>query len=156
MHYVNQICSCFCWTFFCCGFIRSSCWIRMIYLIILRDASLTCSGVSEIILKTMDKIDRCQHYNDVVMGTIASRITSLTIVSSTVYSDADQRKHQSSASLAFVWGIHRGPVNSPYKWPVTRKSLHLMTSSWNYNKQNSTKINRVTLLMQHFGKDSLA
>ena len=34
---------------------------------------------------------------------------------------ADQSKHQSSASLAFVWGIHRGPVNSPHKWPVTRK-----------------------------------
>ena len=56
-----------------------------------------------------------------IMGTIASQITSLTIVYSTVYSDADQRKHQSSVSLAFVWGIHRGPVNSPYKWPVTRK-----------------------------------
>ena len=37
------------------------------------------------------------------------------------YSDADQRKHQSSASLAFVWGIHRGPVNSSHNWPVTRK-----------------------------------
>ena len=61
------------------------------------------------------------HYCDVIMGTIASQITSLTIVYSTVYSDADQRKHQSSASLAFVWGIHRGPVNSPHKWPVTRK-----------------------------------
>ena len=47
--------------------------------------------------------------------------TSLTIVYSTVYSDAHQRKHQSSASLAFVWGIHRRPVNSPHKWPVTRK-----------------------------------
>ena len=35
--------------------------------------------------------------------------------------DADQRKHQSSASLAFVRGIHRWPVNSPHKWPVTRK-----------------------------------
>ena len=55
------------------------------------------------------------------MGTVASQITSLTIVYSTVYSDADQRKHQSSASLAFVRGIHRGPVNSPHKWPVTRK-----------------------------------
>ena len=61
------------------------------------------------------------HYDDVIMGAIASLITSLTIVYSTVYSDADQRKHQSSASLAFVWGIHRGPVNSPHKWPVTRK-----------------------------------
>ena len=55
------------------------------------------------------------------MGAIASQITSLTIVYSIVYSDADQRKHQSSASLAFVRGSHRGPVNSPHKWPVTRK-----------------------------------
>ena len=47
------------------------------------------------------------HYDDVIMGAIASQITSLTIVYSTVYSDADQRKHQSCASLAFVWGIHR-------------------------------------------------
>ena len=61
------------------------------------------------------------HYGDVTIGTIASQITSLTIVYSTVYSDADQRKHQSSASLAFVQGIHRGPVNFPHKWPVTRK-----------------------------------
>ena len=55
------------------------------------------------------------------MSTIASRITSLTIVYSTVYPGADQSKHQSSASLAFVWEIHRSPVNSPHKWPVTRK-----------------------------------
>ena len=55
------------------------------------------------------------------MSAIASQITSLTIVYSIVYLDADQTKHQSSASLAFVWGIHRGPVNSPHKWPVTRK-----------------------------------
>ena len=54
-------------------------------------------------------------------GAIASQITSVTIVYSTVYSDADQRKHQSSASLAFVWGIHRRPVNSPHKLQVTRK-----------------------------------
>ena len=62
-----------------------------------------------------------RHYDDVLMGAIASQITSLTFVYSTVYSDADQRKHQRSASLAFVRGIHRGPVNSPHKWPVTRK-----------------------------------
>ena len=61
------------------------------------------------------------HYNDVIMGAIESQITSLTSVFSTVYSDADQRKHQSSAPLAFVRGIHRGQVNSPHKWPVTRK-----------------------------------
>ena len=53
------------------------------------------------------------HYSDVRMGAIASQITSLTIVYSIVYSDANQRKHQSSASLV--------PVNSPHKWPVTRK-----------------------------------
>ena len=57
------------------------------------------------------------HHCDVIMGAIAPQITSLT----TVYSDADQRKHQSSASLAFVRGIHRSPVNSPHKWAVTRK-----------------------------------
>ena len=34
---------------------------------------------------------------------------------------SDQRKHQSSVSLAFVWGIHRWAVNSPHKWPVMRK-----------------------------------
>ena len=60
-------------------------------------------------------------YNNVIMGVISSQITSLTIVYSIVYSDADQRKHQSSASLAFVREIHRGPVNSLHKWPVTRK-----------------------------------
>ena len=60
------------------------------------------------------------HYNDVIMSATASQITSLTIVYSTVYSDAGQRKHQSTALLAFVRGIHRGPVNSPHKGPVTR------------------------------------
>ena len=61
------------------------------------------------------------HYADVIMGTMASQITTPTIVYSTVYSGADKRKHQSSASLAFVRGIHRWPGNSPHKWPVTRK-----------------------------------
>ena len=50
-----------------------------------------------------------------------SQITSLTIVFSTVYLDVDQRRHQSSASLAFVRGIHRGPVNSLHRWSVTRE-----------------------------------
>ena len=67
------------------------------------------------------KTTSANHYGDVIMGPIASQITSPTIVYSTVYSDADQGIHQSSASLAFVRVIHRGPVNSPHKWPVTRK-----------------------------------
>ena len=61
------------------------------------------------------------HYDDVIMSAIASQITILTIVYSAVYLGANQSKHQSSASLAFVCGIHRRPVNSPHKWPVTRK-----------------------------------
>ena len=54
------------------------------------------------------------------MGAIAYQITSIMIVYSTVYSDADQRKHQSSASLAFAWGIHQWPVKIPHEGPVTR------------------------------------
>ena len=46
---------------------------------------------------------------------------TLNLSITTVYSDADQRRHQSSASLVFVRGIHQRPVNSPHKWPVTRK-----------------------------------
>ena len=61
------------------------------------------------------------HYDDVIMTMLASQITSLTVVYSIVYSGVDQSKHQSSASLAFVQEIHRGPVNFPHKWPVTRK-----------------------------------
>ena len=63
------------------------------------------------------------HYNDVIMSPIGSQITSLAIIYSTVYTGADQRKHQSPASLAFVRGIHQGPVNSPHKGPVTRKTF---------------------------------
>ena len=55
------------------------------------------------------------------MGAMASKITSLTNVYWTVYLGTDQRKHQSSASLAFVQGILWWLVNSPHKWPVSRK-----------------------------------
>ena len=60
------------------------------------------------------------HYSDVIMGVTASQITHVSIVYSTVCSNADQRKHQTSASLAFG-RIHRWPVNSPHNGPVTRK-----------------------------------
>ena len=65
------------------------------------------------------------HYNDVIMDAMASLITSLTIVYTSVYSGADQ----SSASLAFVWGIHRSPVNSCTNGQWRGKCYHLMTSS---------------------------
>ena len=70
------------------------------------------------------------HYDDVTMNLMASHITSLTIVYSTVYSDADQRKHQSSASLVFVWGIHRDRWIPRTKGQLRGKCFHLMTSSW--------------------------
>ena len=62
-----------------------------------------------------------RHYSAVVMGAMASLITSLASVYSTVHPGVDQRKYQSSAPLAFVRGIHRRPVNSPHRWPVTQK-----------------------------------
>ena len=94
------------------------------------------------------------HYCDVIMGAMASQITSITIVYSTVHLDADQRKHQSSASLAFVPGIHRWPVNSPHKWPVTRKMFpfddvimdlrphdsHVMSPSWEKDGQHGVTV----------------
>ena len=70
------------------------------------------------------------HYDDVIMTTMAAQITSLTVVYSTVYSDANQREHQSSASLAFVWGIHRDRWIPRTKGQLRRKCFHLMTSSW--------------------------
>ena len=64
------------------------------------------------------------------MTTIASQITSLAVVYSTVYSDADKKKHQSSAPLAFVWGIHRDRWIPRTKGQLRGKCFHLMTSSW--------------------------
>ena len=104
-------------------------------------------------------VDPSIHYSDVIMGAMVSQITSLAIVYSTVYSGADHRKHQSSTSLAFVRGIHRPPVNSPHKGPVTRKifpfddviRIFLSALTWNpshwdtdinYNK-SSVKLNHV-------------
>ena len=66
-----------------------------------------------------------KHYDDVIMTTIASQVTSLTVVYSIVYSDADERKHQSSASLAFVWGIHRTG-----EFPAQRASYAENVSIW--------------------------
>ena len=61
------------------------------------------------------------HYSDILMSAVESQITVVSIVYSTVFSGADQRKYQSSASLAFVRGIHRWPMNSPHEGPVTWK-----------------------------------
>ena len=60
------------------------------------------------------------HHSDVRMSLMVSQITGVPIVCSTVCSGANQRRHQSSVSLAFVRGIHRRPVNSPHKGLVMR------------------------------------
>ena len=76
-----------------------------------------------IVLETIS--NTAYHYIDVITTTIASQITSLTVVYSTVYSDADQSKHQSSASLALVWRIHRD------RWiPRTKGQLRGNVSIW--------------------------
>ena len=80
---------------------------------------------------TMELLQPCtKHYDGATMSLMASQITSLTVVYSTVYSDADQRKHQSSASLAFVWGIHRDRWIPRTKGQLRGICFHLMTSSW--------------------------
>ena len=63
------------------------------------------------------------YYSDVIMSAMASQIACISIVCSTVYPGAYQRKHQSSVSLAFVRGINRWPVDSPHKGPVARKMV---------------------------------
>ena len=89
----------------------------------------TCHGICKIMLRydcqeqsySKLEVGWKNYYDDVIMIMMASQITSLTIVYWTIYSGADQRKPQSSASLAFVRGIHRQPLNSPHKWPVMWK-----------------------------------
>ena len=86
------------------------------------------------------------------MSPTASQITSLTIVYSIVYSGADQRTHQSSASLAFVRGIHRRPVNSPHKWPVTRKMLpfdDVIMGKYLLGGAVMTRSNGISYFIQH-------
>ena len=82
------------------------------------------SASHECIYMESHSINRLVHNNDIIMGVMTSQITSLTIVYSTVYSGTEQRKHQSSASLAFVRGIHHSPVNSQHKRPVTQRAKH--------------------------------
>ena len=84
------------------------------------------------------RVFQISHYDDVIMTARASQIISLTTIFWIVYSGPDQRKQQSSASLAFVRGIHRWPVNSPHKGPVTRK---MMKSSWiTYKNVKAVKV----------------
>ena len=73
------------------------------------------------------------HYSDVIIRAIASQIAGVSVVCATVSWSADQRKHQSSASLVFVRGIYQWSVDSPHKGPVTQNMLpfdDVIMKSW--------------------------
>ena len=88
------------------------------------------------------------YHSDIIMSTTVSQIIGVWIVYSTVCSFANQRKHQSSATLAFVRGIDRWPVKSPHKGPVTRKVLpfddvimnHTILMIWSINYHIMRKV----------------
>ena len=87
-------------------------------------SKIALSNAVNLRLVTMSFMDFIfAHYSDAIMSTFTSQITGVSIVYSTVCSGADQIKHQRSGSLAFVRGIHRSPVNSPHKGPVTQKMV---------------------------------
>ena len=88
-----------------------------------------------------------RHYNDVIMGAIASQITNLTIVYSTVYSDADQRKHQNSVSLAFVRGIMFKEISEPlnvYWILMSHSELHQL-----HNSRNNCSAGNIIILIDY-------
>ena len=75
------------------------------------------------------------YHNGVIMNTMVSQISGVSIVYLTVCSGADQRKHQSSASLVLVRGFHRWPVDSHHKGPVTQ-NLFPFDDSIMYKKKS--------------------
>ena len=102
-------------------------------------------GFDNIRLQAFTKTDPVTHSSDVIMRAMASQITGVSIVCSTVCSGADQRKHQTSVSLAFVTGIHRWAVNSHQKGPVRRKmfpfdDVIMRTSRTSYKLFRTTNI----------------
>ena len=82
------------------------------------------------------------HYSDAIMGAMASQITCLTIVYSNVYSGADQRKHQSSASLAFVRGIHRWPVIFPAQMASNAENVSIW---WRHHEYSDPHVKDKTV-----------
>ena len=67
-------------------------------------AAILLMGFSNVISSQRNS---CTHYSDIIISAMTSQINGVSIVCSTVCSGADQRKHQSSASLTFVRAIHR-------------------------------------------------
>ena len=93
-------------------------WFRFLQYILVLPYNSPVISTHHHFAKTVDSLT---HYSDMIKSTTAFQITTISIVYSTACSGTDQRKHQSSTSLAFVRGIHRWPVNNRHKGPVTRK-----------------------------------
>ena len=79
---------------------------------------------------------RCQHYNDIIMGAIASQISCLAIVYSTVYSSADQNKHQRSASLDFMGGIKQETGEFPAQMASNAENVSIW---WRHHDKRAGK-----------------
>ena len=88
------------------------------------------------------------HYNDVIMSTMASQMSSLTIVCSTVYSGVDERKHQSSASLAFVRGIPRTNGQLQHAENVSIWWRHHVMMTWCWSKSSSCTTATTTTIIK--------
>ena len=85
------------------------------------------------------------------MGTVTSQITSLSIIYSTVWSGADQTKHQQSfAPLAFARGFHRWPANFPHKGPATRKIFPFDAVIMIWSVLLLAHLNHVCLVIQQY------
>ena len=99
------------------------------------------------VIAATDEQDKVQyiewHYCDVMMGTMASQITGLTIVCSTIHLGADQRKHHSSASLAFVQGIHRLRAYQHLIYYAFAKVWLVSNTHSNANTQRNLFVNSV-------------
>ena len=111
---------------------KNASYMVLIYLHILSPRIMLlpfCSYIAHVSMESMSPVHYqscCLHYSDVIMSMITSPITGVSIVYSNVCSGADQRKHQSSTSLAFVRGIHWWPVNSRHKRPMMQKMFPFM------------------------------
>ena len=99
----------------------------------------SCHNKFYICLKMLfrNPLSELLYYRDVIMSAMVSQITGVTTVCSAICSCADQRKHQSHASLAFAWRIHRWPVNSTHFIQFTDCYKHKTLSFSNGCKRNT-------------------
>ena len=96
--------------------------------------------------------DITSQYKDVIMSAMASKTTGFSIVCLSVYSGTDQRKHQTSTSLAFVRGIHRWLVDFPHKWQLMLENVSIW---WRHRGKISLKNTFVKLFPHLWGGNEL-